>query len=58
MPRKKRPVASDLICLLFYRICGKIAKGKKALQSKVEQQTENFTVFQNYNKISEPILDK
>ena len=55
--REKRPVASDLICLLFYRICGKIAR-KKGAAIETEQQTENFTVFQNYNKISEPILDK
>jgi hypothetical protein len=55
--REKRPVASDLICLLFYRICGKIAR-KKGAAIETEQQAENFTVFQNYNKISEPILDK
>ena len=31
---------------------------KKGAAIETEQQTENFTVFQNYNKISEPILDK
>ena len=56
--REKRPVASDLICLLFYRICGKIARKKKGAAIEAEHQTENFTVFQNYNKISEAILDK
>ena len=53
--REKRPVASDLICLLFYRICGKIAR-KKGAAIETEQQTENFTVFKIITKFQNQFL--
>ena len=54
--KKTRRIGSYLSVILSY--LWENSKKKKGAAIEAEHQTENFTVFQNYNKISEAILDK